>query len=60
MEFSVIDKLEFASESRATIVASEWIDRAMETRVHIKMLLLSKTFTAILIRNKLQFAKKQL
>jgi hypothetical protein len=48
MELSMIDELEFTSECSPAVIASKRIDRTVETRVHIQVLFLSETFSAIL------------
>lgn len=55
MKLSVIDELELASEGGTAISTSKWIDRSMESRVHVEMLFLRKTLTAILRRRNANY-----
>jgi hypothetical protein len=53
VQLSVIDQLEFTSKCCATVAARKWIHGAMESRMHVQVLLLRKTFATILKGQKI-------
>lgn len=48
VKLSMIDQLELAGEGGSAVSASERIDRAVEPRMHVQVLLLSETLAAVL------------